>query len=63
MGKLGEDKKVSVNALISIRQYMALSELVEQGVFESISEAIREGVEKVLEEQKGVLKEVGKRND
>jgi len=61
MGKLGEDKKVSVNALISIRQYMALSELVEQGVFESISEAIREGVEKVLEEQKGVLKEVGEK--
>jgi len=61
MGKLGEDKKVSVNALISIRQYMALSELVGQGVFESISEAIREGVEKVLEEQKGVLKEVGEK--
>jgi len=61
MGKLGEDKKVSVNALISIRQYMALSELVEQGVFESISEAVREGVEKVLEEQKGVLKEVGEK--
>jgi len=59
MGKLGEDKKVSVNALISIRQYMALSELVEQGVFESISEAIRKGVEKVLEEWKDVLKEVG----
>ena len=61
MGKLGEDKKVSVNALISIRQYMALSELVERGVFESISEAIREGVERVLEEQKGVLKEVGEK--
>ena len=52
--QLGESKKVSVNVLISIRQYIALNELVERGVFESISEAIRKGVEKVLEEQKDV---------
>jgi len=60
MDKRGGDKKVSVNALISIRQYMALSELVERGVFESISEAIRKGVEKVLEEHGGVQKDVVK---
>jgi len=58
MDKRGEEKKVSVNALISIRQYIALSELVSRGVFESISEAIRKGVEKVLEEHKSVLEEV-----
>ena len=52
--QLGESKKVSVNVLISIRQYIALNELVERGVFESISEAIREGIEKVLGEQKDV---------
>jgi len=63
MDKRGEEKKVSVNALISIRQYIALSELVSRGVFESISEAIRKGVEKVLEEHKSVLEEVGGRND
>ena len=63
MDKRGEEKKVSVNALISIRQYIALSELVSRGVFESISEAIRKGVEKVLEEHKSVLEEEGGRND
>ena len=52
--QLGESKKVSVNVLISIRQYIALSELVERGVFESISGAIRKGIEKVLEGQKDV---------
>jgi len=55
MDRRGEEKKVSINALISIRQYMALNELVEKGVFPSISEAVRKGVEMILEKHKEVL--------
>ena len=55
MDRRGEEKKVSINALISIRQYMALNELVEKGVFPSISEAVRKGVEIILEKHKEVL--------
>jgi len=58
MDRRGREKKVSINALISIRQYMALNELVERGVFPSISEAVRAGVEEILERYKETLKEV-----
>ena len=55
MDRRRREKKVSINALISIRQYMALNELVEKGVFPSISEAVRKGVEMILEKHKEVL--------
>ena len=50
------DKKLSVNVSLSLQQYMALNELVEQGVYESVSEAVREGVERILEEHKTLPK-------
>ena len=52
MDRRRREKKVSINALISIRQYMALNELVERGVFPSISEAVRAGVEEILKRYK-----------
>jgi len=58
MDRRRREKKVSINALISIRQYMALNELVERGVFPSISEAVRAGVEEILERYKETLEEV-----
>jgi len=58
MDKRGRDKKLSVNVSLSLQQYMALNTLVERGIYESISEAVREGVEKVLAEHKDVLEEV-----
>jgi len=58
MDRRGREKKVSINALISIRQYMALNELVERGIFPSISEAVRKGVEEILERHKETLEEV-----
>jgi len=58
MDRRRREKKVSINALISIRQYMALNELVERGIFPSISEAVRAGVEEILERHKETLEEV-----
>jgi len=58
MDRRRREKKVSINALISIRQYMALNELVERGVFPSISEAVRAGVEEILKRYKETLEEV-----
>jgi len=55
-GQEGE-KKVSVNALITIRQYEALNTLVRRKIFRSLSEGIREAVEKLLQEYESVLKE------
>ena len=54
------EKKVGVNVLITLSQYEALHELVRRRLFRSFSEAVREGVEKVLEEHKGVLERRGK---
>ena len=51
------EKKVSVNALITIRQYEALNTLVRRKIFRSLSEGIREAVEKLLQEYESVLKE------
>jgi len=50
-------KKVGVNVLITLSQYEALHELVRRRLFRSFSEAIREAVEKLLQEYEGVLKE------
>ena len=51
------EKKVSVNALITIRQYEALNTLVRRKIFRSLSEGIREAVEKLLREYEDVLRE------
>jgi len=55
-----EERKISVSVLLTFRQYKGLNALVEKRVFRSFSEAVREGVEKVLEEHKGVLERRGK---
>jgi len=46
-----------VNALISIRQYVALKTLIEKRVFRSFSEAIREALEILLREYESALRE------
>jgi len=60
MGGREEERKISVSVLLTFRQYKGLNALVEKRVFRSFSEAVREGVEKVLEEHKGVLERRGK---
>jgi len=57
MDRQREEKKVSVNALITLSQYEALHELVRKRHFRSFSEAIREAVEKLLQGYESVLKE------
>ena len=55
-----EGRKISVSVLLTLRQYKALNVLVERRVFRSFSEAVREGVERILREREDVLKEVMK---
>ncbi len=56
--KSEEERKISVSVLLTLRQYKALNVLVERRVFRSFSEAVREGVERILREREDVLKEV-----
>ena len=58
--KSEEERKISVSVLLTFRQYKALNVLVEKRVFRSFSEAVREGVERILREREDVLKEVMK---
>ena len=53
-----EERKISVSVLLTLRQYRDLNVLVEKRVFRSFSEAVREGVERILKEREDVLKEV-----
>ena len=58
--KSEEERKISVSVLLTLRQYKALNALVEKRVFRSFSEAVREAVERLLQEHEDVLKEVMK---
>jgi len=58
--KREEERKISVSVLLTLRQYKALNVLVERRVFRSFSEAVREGVERILRECEDVLKGVMK---
>ncbi len=53
-----EERKISVSVLLTLRQYRDLNVLVEKRVFRSFSEAVREAVERLLQEHEDVLKEV-----
>jgi len=55
--KSEEERKISVSVLLTFRQYRGLNALVERRVFRSFSEAVREGVERILREHGDVLKE------
>ena len=59
--KSEEERKISVSVLLTFRQYRDLNVLVERRVFRSFSEAVREGVERILREHEDVLKEVMKK--